>query len=161
MQHDKHVVKMIVESAQMLSTCHRVKDGIAVRIPSNSGKRMIEHFTLNDKRENLIYKVFGKNHPCNIWLRDNSENYHWLFLHFGALLNEYTERYNKRHKSQALLIPLMAPPLNMSRVKSFTFPPLCMPDQYKTDDPIESYRAYYRAEKAPGNTWKRNKPEWL
>ena len=54
-QCDKHVVKMIVESAQMLSTVHRMLDGIETKKPSTSGKTMAKYFKLPDDRENILY----------------------------------------------------------------------------------------------------------
>jgi hypothetical protein len=77
MMCDKHVVKMILESAQMLSTAHRVLDG--------------------DEYANKmgLYKLAHKNHPSTIWVRTSSENYRWLFNHYDALMQEYTYRYDK------------------------------------------------------------------
>lgn len=94
-QCDKHVVKMAVESAQMLSTAHRVLDGKKERRLSKSGKRMIDYWVLPDEREELLMKVAHVNHPCNIWTRLSSEKYEWHLKHFRALLDEYTFRYGK------------------------------------------------------------------
>ena len=74
MMCDKHVVKMILESAQMLSTAHRVLDG--------------------DEYANShgLYKMAHKNHPSTIWVRSSVKNYMWLYDHMIALMNEYTHR---------------------------------------------------------------------
>lgn len=74
---NKRVVKMVLESAQMLST--------AIRLNGYKGMR--------------AYKIVSKNHPCNIWVRTSRGNYKWLIEHFKALSDEYTRRYGKVHKS--------------------------------------------------------------
>ena len=74
-QCDKHVVKMIVESAQMLSTAHRMLDGHVELRPSKSGKRMVKHYILNDKRDDILYKAVHYNHPCTVWTMESHENY--------------------------------------------------------------------------------------
>ena len=63
MQCNAHVVKMIVESAQMLSTAHRLLDGVETRRPSLSG-RMGKYWALSDARETLLYKAVHMAHPC-------------------------------------------------------------------------------------------------
>jgi hypothetical protein len=77
---DKRVIKMILESAQMLSTA-------------------LHTFDVKDKR---IYKKTHLNHPCTVWVRKNKSNYMWLLKHFKALSDEYTRRFNKVHKSGLL-----------------------------------------------------------
>ena len=58
LQCDKHVVKMIVESAQMLSTAHRILDGTKTKRPSKSGKRMVDYWVHPDNNlENTLYKA--------------------------------------------------------------------------------------------------------
>ena len=76
-QCDKHVVKMIVESGQMLSTAHRMLDGTADRRPSKSGKRLIQHWSLNDVRECVLYKAVHMGHPCTVWTMQSSKTYIW------------------------------------------------------------------------------------
>lgn len=78
---DKRVVKMVLESTQMLSTC-------------------LHHFNPKDPPP---YKLTHKNHPCNIWIRKSSENYKWLLTHLEALLKEYSYRYTKTHKCSQYL----------------------------------------------------------
>ena len=68
-QCDKHVVKMIVESAQMLSTVHRMLDGTETEKRSVSGKTMTKYYELSDDREDILYKACHFNHPCTIWTR--------------------------------------------------------------------------------------------
>ena len=102
-QCDKHVVKMIVESAQMLSTVHRMLDGKETRRPSTSGKTMAKYFELPDERENILYRACHFNHPCTIWTRESIHNYRWHYLHFAALCDEYTYRYSKIHSTDTKL----------------------------------------------------------
>lgn len=158
---DKHVVKMIVESAQMLSTCHRVLDGVAEKRDSVSGKRKIDYYKLNDSREHTLYKAAHLKHPCNIWLREGSANYKWLYDHFLALLSEYKWRYNKKHACEKLVDILATTPKNMVS-ESLTPFPQAMPDECKTDDPVQAYRNYYIQYKGKFATWKnRPTPNWF
>jgi hypothetical protein len=75
LQCDKHVVKMIVESAQMLSTVHRILDGELKRGPSKSGKTMSKQWVLPDSRDSVMYKAVHVGHPCTVWSMINSGNY--------------------------------------------------------------------------------------
>lgn len=148
MQADKHVVKMILETAQMLSTAHRVLDGDA------NGK-------LPDGREENFYRATHKNHPSAKWVRESVENYNWLVDHFQALLNEYTHRYGKQHKTGRLLYDLQSPPFAL-KDWDWTPPPSCMPDEYKVGSLVENYREYYRKAKSHLHKWtKREPPNWL
>ena len=88
-QCDKHVVKMIVESAQMLSTVHRMLDGVMERRPSKSGAKL-QYWKLDDEREDLLYKACHFNHPSTVWTRESCCNYTWHYNHFIGLCDEYT-----------------------------------------------------------------------
>lgn len=157
---DKHVVKMILESAQLLSTAHRILDGKKeVKIVDGRKKTC---YTLYDEREPVMYKATHANHPSAVWVRESIENYHWLVEHFFALCDEYTYRYGKKHKCHAMGILLQNPPKNLEHY-DMTPIPLCMPDEYKIETSrINSYREYYRKGKAELHNWtKREKPEWL
>lgn len=155
---DKHVVKMILEYGQLLSTTHRVIDGNIVTI---NNKR---HFQLNDDREPVLYSVTHMNHPCAIWARSNDKNYDWLLLAFKSLANEYTYRYGKVHATYAKLHELVAdPPKKIPHATRITEFPQCMPISCKvTGDYVKAYKNYYIKEKAHIAKWtKRNKPEWF
>lgn len=144
---DKHCVKMIVEVAQMLSTTHRILDGEDNKIP--------------DYRDGILYKATHKNHPCTVWARTSIENYNWLVDHLQALLEEYTYRYGKKHKTNILLYTLGSPPLKLEEW-DWTEPPCCMPDKYIKSDYVSNYREYYKEEKAHLHKWtKREKPDWI
>ena len=72
LQCDKHIVKMVLESAQMLSTAHRMLDGKLVMKPSKSGKRMVKYYDLYEGADDLeaeliYYKAVHHNHPCTVW----------------------------------------------------------------------------------------------
>ena len=144
-QPDKMLVKMPLETAQMLCTAHRELDG-----------------DNNWAEENGLYKTAYKNHPCTIWTRECSANYRWLYEHFLALGDEYTYRYDKVHASVAKLeAPLFLQPDGIHYTKERTPIVQAMPDQYKNDDPIKAYRDYVINEKEYAKWEKgRDKPEW-
>lgn len=158
MHNDKHVVKMILEYAQLLSTAHRVLDGVMV-IPTTG--RKTKRWDLSDPvmNENL-YKATHINHPSAVWARQSNSNYTWLYSLFISLLQEYTYRYGKQHACEKLIPYLAKVPENIPN-KAFTQPTTAMPDHYKTSDSIESYRNYYRGDKQKMANWKnRIAPEW-
>lgn len=133
-QVDKHVVKMPLETAQLLCTAHHGYN----QVP---------------------YTVTHYNHPCAKWVRESLSNYMWLVKHGFALGNEYKYRYGKEHKSIEVIRNLPMPKhLEDKGPSSF---PLAMPDECKTSDPVESYRNYYMQHKRTLATWRfRNQPEW-
>ena len=127
MMYNKHVVKMILESAQLLCTAHIISDGEAADVP---------------------YKATHKNHPSAIWARESVSNYIWLYDHMIALGNEYTRRYGKKHLTILKCSgALCKAPNNITKV-DLTPMPQCMPDQYKVPgNSVEAYWNYYEAEK--------------
>ena len=131
---DKHVVKMILESAQMLCAAH--PDGDAP------------------------YKRSFYNHPCTKWVRASTENYDWLIKHAMALCAEYTRRYGKVHKTQRVIewCDKNRPELQIGILSKW---PKCMPDYCKEESVVSSYRNYYKNEKAKFAKWKDgNVPAW-
>lgn len=160
-QHcDKHVVKMIIEYAQLLSTANRVLDGTEY-IDDSSGRK-IKRWRLDDDREQLLYKASHVNHPDNIWVRQNHNNYLWLNQLFMALCKEYEYRYGRVHETARKLYgKLTTPPKNIP-VGLFFEPPQCMPYTCKMLDTIEGYKRYYIREKADFAKWtNRQIPEWF
>lgn len=138
---DKHIVKMILETAQLLSGC----------------------FRLQYPEEEHVYKLTHKNHPMSIWVRSSFKNFEWALQLGFCLCEEYTNRYHKVHKSKRILefIRDNIDKLNFKET-NLTIPPLCMPDVYKTDDVVESYRNYYNGDKSSFAVWKYTKtPEWF
>lgn len=144
--NDQHVIKMILESAQLLSTAHWVLDGYC-----------------------KAYKQTHVNHPSAIWVRESRANYDWLFRHLVALIDEHMYRYQHTipHKTYAHLDTLRKAPRNLSGT-SLTPIRLAMPDYLKTlYRGVEAYRMYYSLHKRTRKngkpyTWtKRDKPDWF
>jgi hypothetical protein len=124
MHCDKHVVKMIIESAQMLYCAHWA---LKSPLPSNA------------------YKQAHTNHPCCIWVRESLDNYLWLCELAKELCNEYRFRYGeaKIHKTEAHIDWLIANhPVGILN-DGFTVPAQAMPDEYKDEDVIVAYRRFY------------------
>ena len=160
-QHcDKHVVKMILEYAQLLSTAHRVLDGVQSVGISKTGRKQTR-FVLPDSRESVLYSATHINHPSAAWVRQSEQNYRWLFHLYNKLLDEYTNRYHKIHACDRLVTTLGRPPKNIDMHSQFTEPPPAMPDYCKVaGDSVASYRNYYIKEKSRFATWKTKAPQW-
>lgn len=137
MHCDKHVVKMIVESAQLLSTALR-EHGI---------------------KDETLYKSTHKNHPSAVWARKSKEHYVFLFELFKELCFEYTNRYNKIHASERLMFQLESGAALIPS-NGWVDPPQCMPDECKRDDVVEAYRQYYKEHKRSFATWRTIEPDW-
>jgi len=166
LQCDKHVVKMIVESAQMLSTAHRMLDGVATKRPSKSGKTMVKYYELDDYEAELIYyKAVHFNHPCSIWCRETDSNYRWLWQHMYSLCQEYTHRYGKMHKSESVLWPLQSLPFNIKKgpITPFALAMKSNPECINKNDPVKSYRSFYQTKQTRFKmVWtKRDVPNWF
>lgn len=99
-QCDKHVVKMILETAQMLCTAHRVCDG--TRLVSEKTGKPLQQYN-HPRWHDVLYKCAHINHPSTKWIRGSSGNYQWAYEHFVALCDEYTHRYGKLHESDKKL----------------------------------------------------------
>ena len=126
LQYNKHVVKMILESAQMLCTAH--------------------HCIMVDDAD-VPYKSAHKNHPSTIWARQSAQNYAWLYHHMMALGDEYTKRYGKKHLSITKCEDKLAILPGGILHTGFEQPPQCMPDEYKDECSIQAYWNYYIGEK--------------
>lgn len=122
---DKHVVKMILETAQLLYSAHWVLN------PEG----------LNEN----AYKLAHKNHPCSIWARTTLTNYMWLASLGWWLCKEYQYRYgaHKVHKTEAHIVWLLNNPPTTIPILQFTPPALAMPDEYKQCDAVLAYQTYY------------------
>lgn len=136
--NDKHVVKMIVETAQLLCGAHWATNSQAP------------------------YLAMNVNHPCGIWVRANIGNYNWLCKLGRELCMEYTRRYGKFHKTSKVITWCCDNPPAIPDGKFFE-PPLAMPDECKIGtSAILSYRNYYIKEKSSFSTWKtRRIPSWF
>ena len=121
-QYNKHVVKMVLESAQILCTVHHKYMGDDADVP---------------------YKSTHKNHPSTLWAGQSAQNYEWLYRHFVALCEEYEKRYDKEHlsytkcKDKVNILP------GGMLETGLTDMPQCMPDEYKDDCSVEAYWNYY------------------
>ena len=159
---DKHVVKMILEYCQLLSTAHRLTDGLEEPGFSKTG-RNVKRWRLSGDIDSRIYQATHVNHPSAIWARSSKQNYLWLADLLNKLTKEYTRRYGKVHKceSDGLVKLLQEPPEGISD-GVFTQPTPAMPDEYVTNDSISSYRIYYMKDKNRLASWKtRSVPEWF
>ena len=162
---DKHVCKMILEAGQMLCTAHWI------RWLEHLGKSRSDFRLMRDVKAYLREKVpeasqppwniTHVNHPCSVWTRETPENYSWHHNLMGALLDEYTVRYSRTHKSTSVWQwlddnrPLTFPKQGLT---PFT---ICMKDVYKVNqDPVDCYREYYLKDKVRFAKWKTSPPPW-
>jgi hypothetical protein len=143
---DRHVLKQGLELVQMLCTTYHLQ---GIQAP---------------------YKPTHPKHPSNIWIRASYDNFQWTIAHGHAIFNEYTARYGKIHKSQAVLDWCED---NVSKLgfDSFDLTPFAIAisedsicrtlPEFDESNPIMAYRYYVKFDKAHLHAWKRNKPEWL
>lgn len=159
---NKHVVKMIVEYAQLMSTAHRILDGSPYRGKTNKN-RNIQRWLLPDERENILYKASHVKHPSGLWVRKSNNNYNWLYSLFCELSQEYEYRYNRKHNTFLKLHNVLKTPPHNIPVGYFTQPPPAMPNEYKiSTDSTLCYKSYYAGAKIDIARWsKRNIPEWF
>ncbi len=178
---DKHVVKMILETAQLLSTAHRVIDGAPVEVTYKTPDQVIDMpfegtsfikkgklrkkkvWVVDDNRNDVLYNATHINHPSAVWCRESIENYAWLVDHLFALGAEYTYRYGKKHATMEKLgYIIQSPPFNL-REYDMTPMPSCMDKEYIiSEDPVINYRNYYKIGKARMHSWKkREAPFWI
>lgn len=160
---DKHVVKMILETAQLLSTAHRILDGKLEIGLTKTGRKKKNYCLTNMVLEENLYSATHVNHPSAIWARESNVNYSWLYDHFVELNKEYTFRYGKIHKCYALKDYLAKLPLNIPMTNEMTPIRCAMKDEFKiSDDPIQNYRNYYKNGKVHLFSWKKRKPPaWI
>lgn len=168
MHLDKHVVKMIIEYAQLMSTAHRVLDGVEdleLRYVPDSVPakyRKIKIWKHPDDEMNLgLMRASHINHPSGIWCRANKENYLWLYNLWKCLLQEYTHRYGKIHACAKYDKFLSELPDNIPDGVFFE-PTPAMPDECKIlNSSLQSYHKYYIEKKNHFAKWtKREVPVW-
>lgn len=139
---NKHVVKMIVETAQILCTVSHLKG------------------------TSLTYKPTHAKHPCVLWTLSSVNNAKWLFEHGQELLREYTRRYGKIHATTRVFEEIECRWTDVwetiGDATTHTEFVQCMPEHYKHIDPIEAYRQFYKGDKAKFAKWepKTNVPDW-
>jgi hypothetical protein len=159
---DKHIVKMPLETAQILCTTHWISAiiGPAPRHLNSQELKELRAAVAMQACKNIPYKPTHPNHPSVIWARTNCANYDWVLGYLLALGDEYTYRYDKEHLAVRKCMELDC--LVLPETSSMSPFALAMPDKYKSDDPIASYRAYYTGDKAHLAGWKyRETPKWF
>ena len=138
---DKHIPKMILESAQMLSTA-------------------VQRYT---GRIEELYKPAYPNHPMTKWVGDCRDNFEWAMRNAHGIHEEYVSRYSKVHKSSNILNIIWNDNLKKEIPEgNFTTPPQCMPDEYKNKNYVTAYRKYYQGEKKYFAKWEKGRsvPKW-
>lgn len=139
---DVHCNKMILESCQMLCTAINLSGTVSP------------------------YRTTHKNHPMSVWVRSSIHNYNYTIEYARRLCEEFRFRRGKTHKSESVLefCNKYKPYFNSVEL---TTPPLCMPDEFHSEDYIQSYRSYYNKDKRYDKNgkfmyvWTRRKPpEW-
>lgn len=139
---DKHVVKMILESAQLLSAGHARETAYNGAGP---------------------YKLTHAKHPCTLWVNHSRANYEWLIEHVEEMMRVYEHTYGRKHASGNVIEWCKE---NLDKLcfsgNTLTDFPLAMPDDCKVGNAVESYREYYRKHKKQFAKWKNRKvPEWF
>ena len=183
---DRHVVKMIVEYAQLMSSAHRYHDGTRTRVDLPDGKsktvlllpgetvsvipqqtgsgsfklhgRIPYRVVINNP---VCYNATHINHPSAVWARATDANYHWLYHLFLGCLREYEKRYERQHGTARISEFLSMAPKHITRSQMTPFA-LAMPEEYKHEDPVEAYRRFYVGAKARFAKWKNTPvPDWF
>ena len=172
MQCDKHVVKMVTESAQMLSTAHRILDG-EMYIEKSANGRNIKRWRLDDEREDVLMKACHTGHPCTLWTMESINNYRWHYSHYCALAAEYEYRYGKKHgafnRDTEIGEMLKWLPKKLyasqpdSRPTPFRLAMKANPECMVEGDPVQSYRNFYHTKQDRFKmAWtKRDIPWWF
>ena len=141
---DKHVVKMILETAQILST--------------------VDYLIARTHEFDKAYKPTHINHPCTVWASLNSLNYGWLVQLGMELCKEYEARYGRVHACFYMLsqrwekIGRAATSNKRRRPGTFV---MCMSVEYQQEDPVAAYRAYYLGAKRNILKYKNGTPSWV
>jgi hypothetical protein len=136
---DRHVIKMVLETAQMLSSAHRI------------------HGSTVD----ALYRATHLKHPISKWINTSAENYQWGYDLFVALAAEYELRYHRVHGSYRLLNHVLCHIPDGIESSVLTPWVQCMPEIYRGEDPVQAYRQYYLECKLKMSTWRREMPFWV
>ena len=159
---DKHVVKMIIEYAQMLSTAHRMVDGEQYYGLSKNGRRIARWRHPNSNLENVLYKASHINHPSDVWVRENAIQYQYMYDLFVALCDEYTYRYGKVHMTDSKLRDVLNNIPDNMPLGDWREPPQAMPDDVKSESSLDAYHKYYREYKKSFAKWtNREVPQFM
>lgn len=176
MHIDTHCVKMIVETAQLLSTAHRVLDGTYTELMHPVTNKIRKFYVLPGEevwflpnatgfeyniKDPICYRHSHMSHPCGKWIQETSSNYQWAFTLMEELVFEFNRRYGHSHGTERLIPFLRNLP---SKIKTGGLTPfaLAMPEQYKVEDAIQSYKNYYIGEKVSFAKWTNTPvPTWF
>lgn len=120
--YDIHVSKMVLETAQLLSTAHRLADSPV---------------------QEMVYKMTHKGHPSSVWTRESKSHYDWLFELFSELSKEFRHRRGKDHMSWVKLRHHLSGAPALPHNEWLRDPPQCMPSQFHAPDTVNAYRNYY------------------
>lgn len=165
---DKHVVKMAIESAQMLSTAIREMYGFDIISKDQKKRKIIKIFNESEDAK-IIHWSAHRNHPCTLWASESIENFLWLYNHGKGLCAEHIYRWDKIPSSLSVLescrttLQLCTNLMSDLEIPTIGLTPFvqAMPEQYKCDDAVLAYRNYYLGEKKRFAKWtKRKPPEW-
>ena len=133
---DAHLRKMLIETGQIM-------------------RAVLERWGIEKENVPLTskgtrWRVTHRNHPSTLWAGDDYQNYGWVATHALAMVAEYKRRFGKVHACSRALYDMALPSLWMRLAppgdptnRGLDNLPMAMPDEYKTDDPIEAYREYY------------------
>lgn len=180
---DKHVIKMILESSQMLATAYYTSRGIKSFSKLHESKEkelmMVEVFEgfprrAGDEKGTLPttfwirginpYRPAFVHHLCTQWAGKCIENWNWLHSLALELCKEFTHRYGKTHACQEILEWMSENPALSESLGRITPHALAMPNEYiyyrwdnKEADPVQSYRNYYLGEKKALFSWTNRK----
>ena len=168
-QCDKHVVKMALESAQMLSTVVRLYLGQEAEVKyinkngeeSSRVRRILpmlgEEEGMWEKDRSPIYWGVHHKHPCTIWTSQSMQNWSWHIRHALELCDEYERRYKREHKSKKVIDLCSSQKIYFPK-NVFTKFPLAMPEEYKSKSVVQSYRTYYVRDKIRFAKWNYTTP---
>jgi len=132
---DKHVVKMIIETAQMMCT------------------------VVTSYGHDTPYRPTHTKHPCTLWVGQSRDNWNWLVEYGMSLCGEYTARYGRTHKSQSVIEWCAMKHIDLPAIPQTPFIQ-AMPPQYRDSNPVTAYRNYYHGEKSKFAKWKNGAPKW-
>lgn len=138
---DRHIVKMPIETTQML--CTNLRERFGIEVP---------------------YKSVYINHPCTVWVGESHANFEWMWDFGMTLCQEYSYRYNKLHKCQLVLESLVdiIPDSSSWTTQDFTPRPLCVAPEFKRFGPVVAYRLQYLYRKQRMFKWTgRLVPYWI
>ena len=143
---DRHVIKQGLESTQMLCTAYNIQ---GIESP---------------------YKTCHINHPSSKWTRASRDNFQWLIEHAYSIFDEYTARYSKIHKSQAVL-EWCKTNLNLLKFDFHSLTPFAVAiandkicrtlPEFDSLSTTDKYRKYILLDKKHIHAWKRNRPDWI